>query len=185
MGYIKQNAGADLNWRPTKEWNLGAAYGFERYDWTRADVDATNENSAKIFADWKPMSWLTVRSSGYFGDRRYDNYNYLAYVGNFQWPAGGSVQYQSSYRQLMLDNRQTWKANFAVDLVVLHNVTVTPTFKYQDEIYGVDPTNQQGLQDNRKWSSGVDVTYVINPDTSIMVGYHVRVWFAAVVRHNF
>src|SRR5262249_31071487 len=48
VAYIKQNAGADLNWRPNREWNLGAAYGFERYTWKRADVDATNENSGKI-----------------------------------------------------------------------------------------------------------------------------------------
>ena len=85
MGYIKQNIGAGLNWRPTKEWNLGAAYGYERYDWTRADVDVTNENSGKIYGDWKPMSWLTVRSSGYYADRRYDNYNYYDFVGNIQW----------------------------------------------------------------------------------------------------
>ena len=85
MGYIKQNAGAELNWRPTKEWNLGAAYGFERYDWTRADVDVTNENSGKIYGDWKPMSWFTLRASGYSGARRYDNYNYHGNVGLFQW----------------------------------------------------------------------------------------------------
>ena len=30
------------------QWNIGAAYGFERYDWTRADVTSTNENSGKI-----------------------------------------------------------------------------------------------------------------------------------------
>ena len=67
MAYIKQNAGADLNWRPTKEWNLGIAYGFERYDWTRADVDVTNENSGKIYGDWKPFSWFTLRASGSVG----------------------------------------------------------------------------------------------------------------------
>jgi MtrB/PioB family decaheme-associated outer membrane protein len=170
MGYVKQNAGEELNWRPNKEWNLGAAYGFERYDWTRADVDVTNENSGKLYADWKPMSWLTVRSSGYYGDRRYDNYNYAEYVGNFQWMGSGD-EYQNTYRQLMIDNRQTWKANVAVDIVVLKNVTVTPTFKYQDLIYGVDPTSQQGLADSRSWSGGVDVTYVVNVDTSVMVGY--------------
>ena len=68
MQYIKQNAGADLNWRPTKEWNLGAAYGFERYDWTQADVDYTNENSGKVYADWKPMSWFGFRSSATYSD---------------------------------------------------------------------------------------------------------------------
>ena len=40
MAYIKQNGGADLNWRPTKEWNVGAAYGYERYDYTQVDANA-------------------------------------------------------------------------------------------------------------------------------------------------
>ena len=48
MQYVKQNAGADLNWRPTKEWNIGGAYGFERYDWTQADVNYTNDHSGKV-----------------------------------------------------------------------------------------------------------------------------------------
>jgi MtrB/PioB family decaheme-associated outer membrane protein len=172
MGYVKQNFGEALNWRPTKEWNLGAAYGYERYDWTRADVDVTNEHSGKIFADWKPMSWLTVRSSGYYGNRRYQNYDYNDFVGNIQWGTTAvNEQYTSTYRQFMLDNRQTWKANFAVDVAVVHNLTLSPTVKYQEANYGVDPTNQQGLQDSRGWSAGIDATYVLNPDTSFMVGY--------------
>jgi len=172
MGYVKQNAAEELNWRPTQEWNFGAAYGYERYDWTRADVNATNENSGKIFADWKPSSWLTVRSSGYYAVRRYDNYNNLLYVGTFQWPANsGNMQYAQSYRQLMYDNRNTWKANLAADLVAIHNLTITPTVKYQDTNYGVDPNNQQGLQDSNGWAAGVDAVYVVNPSTSLMVGY--------------
>jgi|NGEPerStandDraft_6_1074524.scaffolds.fasta_scaffold10348_2 MtrB/PioB family decaheme-associated outer membrane protein len=177
MAYTKQNGGADLNWRPTKEWNLGATYGYERYDWTRADVDVTNEHSGKVHADWKPDDWLTVRTSGYYGNRRYENYDYLNFVGNIQFPQPGGVasttnwRYQNSYRQLMIDNRQTWKANLAVDMVIFPSVTLTPTFKYKDENYSVNPQNQQGLEDSRSWSAGLDATYVINPDTSIMVGY--------------
>ena len=174
ISYIKQNAGADLNWRPTREWNLGAAYGFERYNYTQADVDVTNENSGKVYADWKPTSWLGFRSSGYYSNRRYDTYDYLDNVAFIQFPnrlASDSWFYSSAYRQLMYDNRQRWKANFAVDIVVLPRVTVTPTFKYQDDNYGVNPQNQSGLQDSRSWSGGADVVYVINPDTSIMVGY--------------
>ena len=101
----------------------GRGYGFERYDWTRADVDVTNENSGKIYGDWKPMSWLTVRASGYYGDRRYENYNYTGFRGHFQcaryWHARQELVLRAPYRQLMIDDRQTWKANFAVDLVVL------------------------------------------------------------------
>ena len=47
ISYVKQNAGAELNWRPTKEWNVNVGYGYERYDYTEADAGATNENSVK------------------------------------------------------------------------------------------------------------------------------------------
>jgi MtrB/PioB family decaheme-associated outer membrane protein len=171
MGYTKQNIGEQLDWRPSREWNLGAAYGFERYDWTRADVNVTNEHSGKIFADWKPSSWFGLRSSGYYANRHYENYDYWGYVGSFQWPDGGGDQYQSSYRQLMIDNRKTWKANVSADIVVVDGVTVTPTFKYENANYDVDPLTQQGLDESRKWTGGVDATYLINPDTSVMVGY--------------
>jgi MtrB/PioB family decaheme-associated outer membrane protein len=177
MAYIKQNAGADLNWRPTKEWNLGIAYGFERFDWTRADADVTNENSGKIYGDWKPFSWFTLRASGSAGARRYDNYNYLGYVGLFQWGPGcpgptcdGSELYSSTYRQLMISNRDRYKAVVSADVAVVHNVTITPYVKYMEDKYLLDPT-QQGLNDSRKWSAGGDITYLMNPNTSFMVGY--------------
>ena len=175
MGYIKQNAGAGLNWRPTKELNVGADYGFERHDWTRVDVNATNENSGKVYADWKPVSWAMLRASGFYGVRRYDTYDYQGNVGFFQWTCPGatcdaSELYATSYRQLMFSNRDTYKANLSADLSVIQNVTVTPFAKYVEANYQVDP-GQQGLKNNRKWSAGADVTFMVNRDTSIMVGY--------------
>jgi len=176
MKYVKQNAGADLNWRPDKQWNLGVAYGFERYDWTQADVNYTNENSGKIYADWKPMSWLTVRTSGLYAQRRFGSYDYLNNVGFIQFPnttpAGNNFFYTPAYRQFFIDDRNRWKANVAVDLVVLRGLTVTPTFKYQNDSYpSVDGVTTLGMEYSRSMSAGIDATYVINPDTSIMVGY--------------
>jgi MtrB/PioB family decaheme-associated outer membrane protein len=179
MGYTKQNAAEELNWRPSREWNWGGILGFERYDWTRADANVTNEITGKLYGDWKPNSWFGLRSSVYYGDRGYQNYNYLAYVGAFQWPGAGcgaaptncATQYQSTYRQLMIDNRQVWKANVSTDIVVVNGLTITPNFKYENDSYGVDPANQQGLQNANKWTAGLDATYLINPATSIMVGY--------------
>ncbi len=55
------------------------------------------------------------------------------------------------------------------------------TFKYQDDYYGVNAANQLGLTDSRSWSGGVDVTYMINPDTSVMVGYMREYYDAARV----
>jgi MtrB/PioB family decaheme-associated outer membrane protein len=180
MAYIKQNAGADLNWRPAKEWNFGVAYGYERYDYTQVDATSTDQNSGKVYADWKPTSWLTFRSSGYYSDRTANDYNYLVNVGYIQFPGwtptspgtGNSFFYNPAYRQLMIDDRQQWKANFAIDLVVARGLTLTPTFKYQDDYYpGVDGVTTLGIQDSKSWSAGIDVTYVINPDTSVAFGY--------------
>jgi len=178
MGYDKINAGEALDWRPGKYWNLGAAYSFERYDWTDADADVTNQNGVKVFADYKPFSWLTSRASAEFNDRRYNNYNYLQYVGNFQWPVATCApnsncgpEYSSAYRQLMYDNREIWNAHYALDVVVFPGVTFTPWLKYQDITYGVDPANQFGLENSTQWNAGVDATWVVDPKLSLTVGY--------------
>lgn len=171
MAYIKQNAGSELNWRPTHDWNLGAAYGFERYNWTHADADVTNENSGKLFADWKPTSWFSTRSSVSYASRRYENYDYFQFVANTQYDGAPTNGYATAYRQLMIDNRDRWKANLAVDIVALHGLTVTPSFQYQDENYGLDPNTEDGLRDSRSWTAGIDATYVVNAGFSVTLGY--------------
>ena len=177
ISYIKQNAGAQLNWRPLREWNLTAEYGYERYNYTQTDADVTNEHSGKLSADWKPASWLTTRASVYYGNRRYENYDYVNFVRNIQFPTGNGGTpntdwyYSSAYRQFMFDNRQRTKANFAVDVVVVRGVTITPTFKYQDDNYGINSNNQQGLDDSRSMAAGVDLAYIANPDLSFVFGY--------------
>jgi MtrB/PioB family decaheme-associated outer membrane protein len=173
LSYNKQNAGDELVWHPTREWTLGAAYGFERYNWTNYVAAATNENSGKVFADWKPTSWFTLRSSGYFSDRRSVNYDLASFTNN-QFPgtvAGNSFKFSPAYRMLMMDNRERWKANVAFDMVVAPGVLITPNFKYQDDNYGLNPANQLGLTDARSWNAGIDLTYVINPRVSITFGY--------------
>ena len=105
----------------------------------------------------------------------YDNYNYQGNVGFFQWTCPGvtcdaSEIYATTYRQLMISDRDEYKTTLSGDIAVVHNVTVTPFVKYVEADYGVD-TGQQGLKDSRKWSAGTDITYILNPDTSFMVGY--------------
>ena len=172
MSYTRQNFGEEVNWRPTKEWNFGANYGFERYDWTRADATSTTENTGKVFADWKPNTWFTVRSSASYGDRQPNNYNYLNNVGIFQWgsPTSGDL-YSPAYQQLMIDKRQTFKANVLADIVVVKGLTITPSVKYQDENYGIDPTQSMGLSDSQKWAAGLDIAYQLSLRTSVTFGY--------------
>ena len=47
VGYIKQNAGAEATWRPVNSVNLGAAYGYEHYDFTRSDASSTAKTPAR------------------------------------------------------------------------------------------------------------------------------------------
>ena len=160
-----------LNWRPSHEWNLGAAYNYERYDWTRADVNVTNENSGKVYVDWKPWKWLTARASWLYGERRYENYDYLSYVGNFQWvECRGNTQHSTAMRQFYLNNRDRSKGQFSVAVDLIHNLTVTPTFGYQDDVYDI-PARDVGLTRSQMWSAGVDLSYLVDSKTTLTFGY--------------
>ncbi|MGD0333592.1 MAG: MtrB/PioB family decaheme-associated outer membrane protein [Xanthobacteraceae bacterium] len=179
ISYVKQDAGAEMNWRPTKEWNVNAAYGYERYDYTQADATATNENSVKASVDWKPTSWLTTRATGYYANRTAENYSYLMNVAAIQFPTvgnytptGNGFYYSPAYQQFFLDNRQRTKADFLVDLVALPGVTITPSFKYKDDYYGLNPVTQDGVSDQKMLSGGVDVAWVVTPTLSIVASYY-------------
>jgi MtrB/PioB family decaheme-associated outer membrane protein len=185
ISYNKQNAGAELVWSPNRQWNVGTGYGWERYNWTRADANVTNENSGKVFADYKPWSWLLARASWTFSDRQYDTYNYRGFVGNAQWndsicinpflppiPAGQAcnTQYSTAFRQFYLDNRQRQIGKFQVAIDVLRGLTVTPTFGYQDDNYSISAT-EAGLTRLQSVKGGVEVAYAISPGVNILFAY--------------
>ena len=54
-------------------------------------------------------------------------------------------------------------ANVAIDLVAFRGITITPTFKYEDNYYGLNPLNQEGVDDSRQMSWGIDTGYVVSP----------------------
>jgi hypothetical protein len=168
IAYVKQNAGADLNWRPNREWNLGAAYGFERYTWKRADVDATNENSGKIFADWKPAIWLTARGSFLYSQRRYNIYDYLNYVGIIQWPTPGSTRVATAYRQSYLDNRDRNRGQFSVEIDVFKGVTVTPTLGWRYDDFKIDALTEEGMKKNHSFGSGSHLSHGPDRDSVLL-----------------
>ena len=193
ISYVKQNAGAELNWRPNKEWNFNAAGGWEGYTYKEADAGYTNEYSVKGSVDWKPFSWLTARATGFYSDRTAGNYNYLANVAMFQFPiignytpqcavlttgCGGYV-YSTAYQQFMFDNRQRTKADVLFDVTVAPGITVTPTFKYKDDYYPLNTatgapagTLAEGLSDQKMISGGVDVAWIVSPTLSIVASYY-------------
>ena len=179
ISYVKQNAGAEFNWRPLPEWNFNLGGGWERYDYTQTDADATNEFSGKASVDWKPTVWLTARASGYYANRRYDNYDYNQNVSSIQFPlipgfarTTSSWYYSPAYRQFMYDNRERTKADFAIDLVAFRGVTISPTLKYHEDFYGLNPLNQLGVSDQRTLSTGVDVGWAVDPTLSFVFTYY-------------
>jgi hypothetical protein len=72
----------------------------------------------------------------------------------------------------MFDNREQTKADFAIDLVAFHGVTVSPTVKFKEDYYGLNPLNEEGLTDSRSIGVGGDVVYVVTPDLSFAVSYY-------------
>ena len=172
VSYTKQNAGSELNWRPSREWNVGAGYDFVRYSWLRADVNATNKSSGKAYVDWKPAAWITARASVLAAERRYENYDYLAFVGSAQWPAGAAVtRYSTAYRQFMFDNRDRLKAQASLAVDLFRNLTLTPTFSVRDDNYLLDPTTEVGLNHDKSVSAGAELAWVISPGTKVVVSY--------------
>jgi hypothetical protein len=173
--YTKQNAGIDFNWRPMREWNLGTGFGYQRYDYTRMSATATNEGTANFFADYKPYNWLTARGTLNYGMRRAENYNYLQNFGLFQWPGLPSgtpaALFANTDRQLYLDNRDRTVAKISVDIALSPTVTVTPFAQYKDDWYGFDTRFQQGLNSNHSLSGGVELAYIINQRTNVLLSY--------------
>jgi MtrB/PioB family decaheme-associated outer membrane protein len=180
IAYTKQDAGAALNWRPAREWNFNAEYGYERYNYSQTDVNVTNENSGKLSADWKPVAWFTLRASGGYGVRTFQSYDYTDFVRNIQFPTvppftpqlSTSWFYAPAYQQFMFDHRERTTANVAVDLVAFRGVTITPTFKFKDDNYGLNPQNQEGVSDSRLTSGGIDVGWVVTPYLSFAVSLY-------------
>jgi MtrB/PioB family decaheme-associated outer membrane protein len=174
--YTKQNAGGDLAWSPTRQWNLGAGYGYEQYRWTQESVDQTHENSGKVFADWKPASWFTTRASWVLSNRHYDTYDYENLLGNVQWtnPAcitvGCNTQSSIAMRQYYLDNRQRNIGKLSVDIDVLRGVTLSPTLGYQEDDYSISAT-ELGLTRSQSIKAGVELAYVISPGATILLSY--------------
>jgi MtrB/PioB family decaheme-associated outer membrane protein len=179
VSYNRQNAVAQLVWSPSRQWNIGADYGYEQYRWTRESVDQTHENSGKAFVDYKPWSGLLIRASWSISDRHYDTYDYRGFYGNSQWsdslctstpPGTCNVQYSTAFRQFYLDNRQRQIGKFQFALNVMRGLTVTPTFGYQDDNYSISAT-EAGLSRLQAVKGGVEVAYAISPGTNILFAY--------------
>jgi len=175
MSYTKQNGEDEVTWRPDNHWNLGAAYQFERYDWFREAANATNENSVKLFADYKPTSDVTARASWLFGERRYDNYDYINNMGAIQWSSTAAASLAtrtvSAFREFYLEDRNRNKIITELQWDATPQISITPTAGLLFDDYRIDPTSQLGLMHNNMWNAGIEATYALDPRTTFLASY--------------
>jgi MtrB/PioB family decaheme-associated outer membrane protein len=176
VGYTKQNAGDELVWRPWHTVNLGAAYGFERYDWNFESATATNENSGKIFGDWKATPDVTFRGSWLFAFRRFENYDYINNLANIQWPGAvapnqTATRMVSQMRDFYLNNRDRNKVNAQLDWSPLPQLTISPSAGLLYDNYPMDAAGGIGLTYSHAWHAGVEATYVFSPAASVLFSY--------------
>lgn len=140
--YTKQNAGADISWRPIRQVSVKGGYEYEH--WSRGDWEGKNfgtaENIAKVAVDVTPIDWFLGRVTYTYGNRQLDNeYG--------QDPASGPGFYKFDYAD-RVRNR--------VDLLLQFSPweTLTPSFNFG---YANDNFSNStfGLTSDENLSAGV------------------------------
>ena len=59
-----------------------------------------------------------------------------------------------------------------MDVVVFPRITVSPTIRYDDDYYGINPTYQEGIDDRKSLSWGADVAYAASGDFNLVFSYY-------------
>ena len=168
--YTKENASAELTWRPLRWVNLGAMYAWERYDRDRRSVDVTNENSVKVYADVNPWDWMRARASLLYGQRRYDNYNESLFE---EVPRGILSEGQLvQMRKFDVADRNRTKSEASVEITPWSFLTVTPNFGLRYDDFPDTIANQLGVSQDRSWNAGVEVGVTPHPVVRFLVAYN-------------
>jgi len=73
-------------------------------------------------------------------------------------------------RQFYLDNRERNKGQFSVAIDLIRSLTLTPTLGILNDDYQLDST-LLGITRNHSYHAGVELAYVLNPDTTFLFSY--------------
>ena len=176
QSYVKQNAAEEVNWHPMKWIDLGAILGFEQYDRSRAQANRTNEWSGKFYDVVTPTDWAKFRSSYFFSERRYSNYDWATYVGNTIVapivPGGTTTSLieNPGMRTYDMANRDRQIIRSSLDLDFVRGLTITPTAGLRFDRYLTDPTdpvNQLGLVRDNNWNAGLEASYTVTSQLTL------------------
>ena len=160
--FTKQNADAQIDYRPWKWLNVGALYDWERWDRDFRNVAVTNENTGKIFAD-STWGFSTLRASLQYGQRRYNDYINFDGANN------------DAFRMKDLANRDRTKGlvSWAVDVTDMLTVTPNGGFRYDDYQTDIEffTPGEIGLKKDHSWNAGIDATLHVSPAVAFFVSY--------------
>lgn len=173
--YVKQNAADELTWRAAKWATVGASTGWEQYRYSEFAADVTNEYSEKLFGRITPTDWFALRVDDTYAWRRYDNYNWQAFVGDL----GVASATESPFlRDLDLANRNRDVANLYADVTTpISGLTITPTAGLRWDDYPTDPNIlaagglQIGMRTDHTWNAGVEADWTVNSNVSFVLSY--------------
>jgi hypothetical protein len=176
QSYVKQNASEEVTWRPNRTVDLGAVVAIEQYDRSLMQVNRTDEWSGKVYDVITPTDWAKYRSSYFFSERRYSNYDWQSYIGNTIVspivPGGTttSLLENPGMRTYDMANRDRQIAKSSLDLDFVPGLTITPTAGLRFDHYLTnpdDPVNQLGLVKDNNWNAGLEVTYTVNDQVTL------------------
>jgi MtrB/PioB family decaheme-associated outer membrane protein len=164
--YTKQNADAQIDYRPWKWLNVGASYDWEHWNRTYRETGVTNENTGKIFADSRWGGFSTLRASLQYGQRRYDQYTALEDDSNI-----------AQYRMNDLANRDRTKGQISWAVDVTKSVTITPyggflNDNFKTNVIFVAPGSEIGLKKVTSWNAGADATWNVTRDVALFLAYN-------------
>jgi MtrB/PioB family decaheme-associated outer membrane protein len=177
--YTKQNASDELTWNPTKWSTIGAQTGWEQYRYSEYAANETNEYSEKLFGRINPTDWLSLRAEDVYSWRRYDNYNWAAFVGNLGVAALPGNPENPWLRDSDLANRNRNVANIYADITTpISGLTLTPTAGMRWDDYPSDPGIlsqpggvQLGLRMDHNWNAGLEADWTLNSNVSFVLSY--------------
>ncbi len=174
IAYTKDNANAELTYRPVRWASIGGGYFFERWDRKFRDVDVTNEHMGKVYVDLTPTevpetTWgVHARGSYLFGARRYDKYDTREFVEEH---ANGFSEVASNMRRFDIANRNRHKADFQVDFTPGTIFTISPNFGLRFDEYPDPVFNPLGVRNDRSWNAGVELAAVVD-QVRLMFAYN-------------
>jgi hypothetical protein len=164
-----------VKWQVNRAWTFGVGAFYERFVFANGEVDSTGEPGAKAYVNWTPWSYVSMRSSLQYSQRRYNT-----------WLAASADPAAAAMRYFFVQNRDRTKGSTVVELQVFKNVTLSPNGGFRWDEYPSDKvlsgnaasalvlplTNTLGTQYDRSWNAGADLGVRVSPELRFNFNYN-------------